>query len=114
VPLDWADPNKGLIPLSVIQLPATQQPRQGYMFFNPGGPGGSGLIFLANNGMQLQQQLGSSWDVLSWDPRGVYDSGPNITLFSTDEEHANFWKRTQGKDRVDAHGNLTTSSDVDF
>lgn len=113
VPLDWADPSKGLIPLSVIRLPATQQPSQGYMFYNPGGPGGSGLIFLANDGNELQQQLGSSWDVLSWDPR-VYDSGPNITLFSTDEEHANFWKQAQGKDRLDAHGNLTTPSDVDF
>jgi hypothetical protein len=37
VPLDWGAREKGLIPLSVIRLPATQ-PRQGYMFFNPGLP----------------------------------------------------------------------------
>jgi hypothetical protein len=44
----------------------------------------------------------------------VGKSGPNITLFSSDEEYAEFWKQGEGKDRVNAHGNLTTPSDVEF
>ncbi|PVF95168.1 hypothetical protein CPB86DRAFT_788354 [Serendipita vermifera] len=114
VPLDWADRRKGLIPLTVIRLPATTQPRQGYMFMNPGGPGSSGTLFLAQHGNSFQTLLGASWDILSWDPRGVFKSGPTISLFSSDEEYANFWKQIQGLDRLDARGNLTTPSDIAF
>lgn len=69
VPLDWADEQKGNITLAVVRLPATTQPSEGYMFYNPGVPGIPGLGFLAGMGAQLQSQLGQSWDVLSWDPR---------------------------------------------
>jgi hypothetical protein len=75
-----------MIPLSVIRLPASSQPRQGYMFFNPGvcllvslppylaqfpvgGPSVSGTQFLAQFGAKFQSQLGASWDLVSWDPR---------------------------------------------
>ncbi|PVF98673.1 hypothetical protein CPB86DRAFT_784504 [Serendipita vermifera] len=114
VPLDWGARNKGMIPLSVIRLPASSQPRQGYMFFNPGGPSEAGTDFLAEAGERLQGQIGASWDLVSWDPRGVLKSGPNITLFSTDEEYYDFWNQLEGKDRLNAHGNLTTQADADF
>ncbi|PVF95174.1 alpha/beta-hydrolase [Serendipita vermifera] len=114
VPLDWGDRSKGLVPLSVIRLPASVQPRQGYMFYNPGGPGAPGTTSLAQYGKEMQRQLGDGWDVVSWDPRGVLKSGPNISMFSSDEEYFGFWGQLQGKDKVQAHGNLTTPSDVDF
>jgi hypothetical protein len=81
----------------------------------------------------LQAQLGAGWDLVSWDPRkllspfqvspcnsyflaagGVLKSGPSITLFSSDAEYYDFWKQLQGKDKLGAHGNLTTPSDVAF
>ncbi|PVF95173.1 alpha/beta-hydrolase [Serendipita vermifera] len=113
VPLDWGDRSKGVIPLSVIRLPASVQPRQGYMFYNPGGPGAPGTMSLAQYGKEMQRQLGDSWDVVSWDPRGVLESGPNITLFASDGEYFDFWAQLQGKDKLKAHGNLTTLSDVE-
>lgn len=69
VPLDWADEEKGKISLAVIRLPAATQPREGYMFYNPGGPGASGLDLIAGMGAKFQSQLGQSWDIVSWDPR---------------------------------------------
>ncbi|PVF98672.1 hypothetical protein CPB86DRAFT_797119 [Serendipita vermifera] len=65
-------------------------------------------------GHKLQGQIGASWDLISWDPRGVLKSGPNITLFSTDEEYYGFWNQLEGKDHLNAHGNLTTQADADF
>lgn len=69
MPIDWADSAKGNASLAVIRLPATTQPREGYMFYNPGGPNASGLQLLIQGGSLLQAQIGQSWDILSWDPR---------------------------------------------
>jgi hypothetical protein len=53
------------------------------MFYNPGGPGASGIGFLAHTGPLLQAQIGNTWDVLSWDPRtfDFSDSISNIRSF---------------------------------
>ncbi|CAG8626012.1 13715_t:CDS:2, partial [Acaulospora colombiana] len=104
------DRRKGLIPLSVIRRPATKQPRQGYMFYNPG----TQALAQEFNIHAMLNQLGPSWNLISWDPRGVLKSGPNVTLFSTDREYADFWEQFQGPNQLEASGNLTTPSDVAF
>ncbi|KIM22452.1 hypothetical protein M408DRAFT_284199 [Serendipita vermifera MAFF 305830] len=114
VPLDYANPSVGNTTLAVIRIPAKTSPREGYMFYNPGGPGGSGLEFLAAAGPQLQDQIGAGWDVLSWDPRGVGGSGPDIAPFETAEEADMWLQELQGTDKYDAHGNLTQSADAAF
>lgn len=73
MPLDWADEQKGNITLAIIRLPASIQPSEGYMFYNPGVPGASGIGFLAGMGQHLQDQLGPAYDVISWDPRKSID-----------------------------------------
>ncbi|KAG8811247.1 hypothetical protein FRC17_002556, partial [Serendipita sp. 399] len=114
VPLDWADESKGMIPIALSRLPAATPQREGFMFFNPGGPGGSGTEFIQTVGDLLQGVLGAGWDVISWDPRGIGGSGPNISLFANDAEYINFFNSFIGRDRLTGHGNLTTSSDVDL
>ncbi|KAG8843641.1 hypothetical protein FRC20_003902 [Serendipita sp. 405] len=114
VPLDWADESKGMIPLALARLPAATSPREGFMFINPGGPGASGTSMILTEGQGLQSLLGRGWDIVSWDPRGISASGPNITLFSNDDQYNAFWAPLFGTGRLVAHGNLTTSSDVDF
>ncbi|PVF95170.1 hypothetical protein CPB86DRAFT_711744 [Serendipita vermifera] len=84
------------------------------MFYNPGGPGVSGTTSLAASGNEMQRQLGDGWDVVSWDPRGVLNSGPSISMFSSDDEYFDFWAQLQGKDKLKARGNLTTPSDVEL
>ena len=51
VPVDPADPTGATISLSLARLPATEpNARIGTLITNPGGPGGSGVDFLGNDG----------------------------------------------------------------
>ncbi|KIM22455.1 hypothetical protein M408DRAFT_28686 [Serendipita vermifera MAFF 305830] len=98
VPLDYAHPYLGTTTLALIRLPAKTSPRKGYMFYNPGGPGGPGV----------------DMDVLGWDPRGIGASGPYVTFFETEQEYNDFWRQTRGAGKIESRGNLTQPSDISF
>src|SRR5688500_16651474 len=54
VPLDWRQPDGPTITLSVIRhLASHPGQRIGSLFFNPGGPGDSGVAAVANRGEAL-------------------------------------------------------------
>lgn len=65
VPLDWSDPTGSTLILSLARLPGGEKP----LLTNPGGPGGSGLEFLASS--PFGEAITSEFTVVSWDPRGV-------------------------------------------
>ncbi len=72
VPLDYRDPRGAVIELAVIRHPASDQARRlGSVFFNPGGPGGSGVQTLPAELGGLPRVLVARFDWVSWDPRGV-------------------------------------------
>ncbi|KAK0202228.1 hypothetical protein DFS33DRAFT_1353358 [Desarmillaria ectypa] len=54
---------------------------------NPGGPGGSGVAFLASGGPFLAPIIGNQYDIISFDPRGVANSTPRAEFFLSKEEH---------------------------
>lgn len=82
VPLDYETPSGDRITLALARRPATQQPRLGTLFVNPGGPGASGKAFLpAFNAEGLGQ-----YDIVSWDPRGVGESAPVTCLQGKDAD----------------------------
>jgi pimeloyl-ACP methyl ester carboxylesterase len=71
VPLDYADPTGQTIELSLNELPARQPDRRiGSLLVNPGGPGGSGLEFVAG-GIDLPSSVLDRFDIVGFDPRGV-------------------------------------------
>jgi pimeloyl-ACP methyl ester carboxylesterase len=71
-PLDYADPNRQGITLSLIRRKATANPRLGTLFLNPGGPGASGRDLVTNfEGTGLER-----YDLVGWDPRGTAGSTP--------------------------------------
>ncbi|KAI0743631.1 TAP-like protein-domain-containing protein [Daedaleopsis nitida] len=70
IPLDYHDPSAGTGRLSLIKVNATGQ-RKGTLFMNPGGPGVSGVSFIAGDGMMYLNKTGGNYDIVSWDPRGV-------------------------------------------
>ncbi|MGW6007960.1 alpha/beta hydrolase [Streptomyces sp. NPDC055210] len=87
VPLDYRDPDGRQIDVAVSRL-ASQKPsqRRGVLLTNPGGPGGSGLIYpavLAASG--LPQKVLDSYDIIGFDPRGVGRSTP-VTCDLTKEQ----------------------------
>jgi len=78
VPLDYADPGAAKIKIAVSRIRHSTTPYQGVMLVNPGGPGGSGLIFPVLR-RSVPDQAGLSYDWIGFDPRGVGDSQPSLS-----------------------------------
>jgi pimeloyl-ACP methyl ester carboxylesterase len=87
VPLDYDRPHGAKISLALTRLPATGPGRRiGSIFFNPGGPGGSGVDFLQGVGRFLySDEVRARFDLVSFDPRGVARSTP-LQCFETTED----------------------------
>ncbi|KAJ8129783.1 hypothetical protein O1611_g3847 [Lasiodiplodia mahajangana] len=88
VPLDYQTPNLGRASVPLIKLPANTTsslgPYQGMVLINPGGPGGSAVDEVQNNGVAYYQSLtGDNWDIVGFEPRGIYRSEPNINCSAT-------------------------------
>ncbi len=74
-PLDYRDPGGSVIRLAVIRHRASDPAhRLGALFFNPGGPGGSGTALLPQIYRFFPAALRARFDIVSWDPRGVGES----------------------------------------
>lgn len=70
-PLDWEDPGKGEITLSVVRHRAEGTP-VGSLLTNPGGPGASGVDLVLNSlDYAVGADLIENFDVIGFDPRGV-------------------------------------------
>ena len=78
VPQDYSRPRGATFRLAMVKVPATGDKR-GSLFFNPGGPGSSGLDFVAGGGaLRLPQSIRRHFDFVTWDPRGVGLTRPAI------------------------------------
>jgi pimeloyl-ACP methyl ester carboxylesterase len=85
VPMDWLDPTDDQrVVLAVVRLPAANRTDyRGPVFFNPGGPGGSGIWSLRDHGELLQTIVGDNHDIVTLDPRGIGASVPRIECWDT-------------------------------
>ena len=91
VPLDWDHPRGCKIRLAVIRHLASQPERRiGSLFFNPGGPGLSGVDAVTQAGEALDALGQGRFDVVSWDPRGAGRSAP-VSCFENPAARARFW-----------------------
>ena len=110
VPLDWRDEeNPNNVSLPIIRLPAkvpvSDPNHAGTIIVNPGGPGGPGTLWALKNAEKLQSQLEGprSYEILSFDPRGIFGSVPNAYCFD-DAVQAEIWYTQK-----EALGGLTSS-----
>lgn len=79
VPLDYDKPDGPTIDIAIDRYKATDPSKRiGIMLSNPGGPGGSGVDFLPGWYGDLSPEIKASFDVMSFDPRGVGQSAPVI------------------------------------
>ena len=77
VPLDYADPSRASMSLSLIRQPARDQAnRIGTLFVNPGGPGGSAVDFMRYWAPIVDRDVRNRFDIVAFDPRGVGQSSP--------------------------------------
>ncbi|KAJ5087910.1 hypothetical protein N7456_011526 [Penicillium angulare] len=51
------------------------------ILLNPGGPGGSGISLIYHGGPQLKTLIGEGFHLVSFDPRGVNSSTPQISCY---------------------------------
>ena len=99
-PLDYADPSRGEVSVALMRI-AAEDPamRQGAIWFNPGGPGGDGLILAplfaatwtganpANATGALYKQMSRQFDIVGFSPRGT---GASTRLYCGSNESKKF------------------------
>ncbi len=86
VPLDYAAPEGRLASVAVMRVRTRSAERIGSLVLNPGGPGGSGLSFVA--GWAGDSLDGGPFDVVGFDPRGVGASTPQLSCATPPERDA--------------------------
>ncbi|NLT31236.1 MAG: alpha/beta hydrolase [Propionibacterium sp.] len=71
-PLDHEDPDRQALSLFLLKAEATEEPKLGTIFVNPGGPGAGGSELAARFDREGLEQ----YDIIGWDPRGTGQSTP--------------------------------------
>ncbi|MER7672323.1 alpha/beta hydrolase [Kitasatospora sp. NPDC096128] len=87
-PLDYANPTGRTIELGLVKHPATGSAAPlGTLFYNPGGPGGLGSVFLPGGINGFGTDVLAKFDIVSWDPRGMGGlSSPTVQCFDTEDQ----------------------------
>ncbi|WP_344073828.1 alpha/beta hydrolase [Streptomyces crystallinus] len=86
VPLDYAHPDGPTLTVAVSRLRSDHpDKRRGALVVIPGGPGGSGVRQLAEQGAALREETGGAYDLVSLDPRGVAASTSASCGLSADD-----------------------------
>ncbi|KAL1864612.1 hypothetical protein Daus18300_007629 [Diaporthe australafricana] len=104
VPMDWLGPEdrQQHVVLAIARLRATEtKDYKGPLFFNPGGPGGSGIWALKDHGAQLQAIAGRNFDIVTFDPRGIGASVPRIECWDSAQKRQDW--AMQETPVVDSH-----------
>ncbi|KAG7091869.1 hypothetical protein E1B28_008270 [Marasmius oreades] len=87
VPLDYNKPDEDSAAIALVRLPASVPTNSseylGPILFNPGGPGGSGVDFVLAVGVRFVSVVGSQFDIVGFDPRGVSRSTPRVSFYKT-------------------------------
>jgi pimeloyl-ACP methyl ester carboxylesterase len=82
VPRNYARPNGHKIKLAISRvrhMTTSPSDYKGIMLVNPGGPGGSGLVYsILPQIFGMPNHAGDGYDWIGWDPRGVGNSIPSL------------------------------------
>ncbi|TWP49389.1 alpha/beta hydrolase [Lentzea tibetensis] len=105
VPLDYEKPEDRAVSVGVLRRVASEpQRRIGSLVVNPGGPGGSGMTYVA--GMIDQQKnsaIGKRFDLVGFDPRGVGASEPRVQcLTDAERDEQRLRPKDVGADETEA------------
>ncbi|KAF4962493.1 hypothetical protein FSARC_9446 [Fusarium sarcochroum] len=83
VPLDYSNKTLGMTSIAFIKLAGENATADSpSIVLIPGGPGGSGVDLLLSSATIAKQMFGGQYNIVSFDPRGVNNSGPSLDCFS--------------------------------
>jgi pimeloyl-ACP methyl ester carboxylesterase len=90
-PLDWENPSVDTdIDLALSRHRALDGDPQGSLFFNPGGPGVSGVDYVTTSPeFIVSERVRQSFDLVGWDPRGV-GSSSSVTCYTESSDFDEF------------------------
>ncbi len=75
VPLNYSSSDNETVVLAIIQYPSpllvNSTDYKGPLLFNPGGPGGSGVDYVLEQGVHYSQMFQDQYDIVGFDPRGT-------------------------------------------
>lgn len=84
VPMDYEDPVGATASVAVVRVPARGD-SVGSVFFNPGGPGGAGLLGTIGASVLMgESEVTERFDLVGFDPRGVGATVPSADCGLTD------------------------------
>lgn len=108
LPLDYEVPSGPKTAIALRLQPVKDPSRRlGTILLNPGGPGGSGTEFVERRSKELLTVLGSRFDILGFDPRGVGASTPAANCFDS-ESQRDIW--ALGDPQLDPSDNSTVTT----
>jgi pimeloyl-ACP methyl ester carboxylesterase len=84
VPLDYQNEAAGTTHVSFMKWCSNSTSANSTtqdILLNPGGPGGSGISLLQSSLSLFQTAIGTGYNFVGFDPRGVNNSGPNLSCF---------------------------------
>ncbi|KAE9364499.1 hypothetical protein N431DRAFT_355505 [Stipitochalara longipes BDJ] len=83
VPLDYSNAAGARAFVPLIKISATTSPYKGMILTNPGGPGESAIDDFINNGVYEASIVGSNYDYVGFEPRGIGYSIPATNCTSS-------------------------------
>ncbi|KAI6785910.1 putative hydrolase [Emericellopsis cladophorae] len=87
VPLDYSNTSLGTTSIAFIKLTGKNATIESpSIVLIPGGPGGSGVDLILENWFLAAQAFGDQYNIVSFDPRGVNNSGLSFDCFSGNKE----------------------------
>jgi pimeloyl-ACP methyl ester carboxylesterase len=108
-PMDWNNPAGESISIAAVYREADSKP-QGFVLFNPGGPGSSGYDWVKDSSEFLgSQTLRTNFNIMGFDPRGVGKSSSVQCL--TDSEYDEFLYGVSGFE-LGSDEDLTAAKDA--
>ncbi|KAH8102176.1 Alpha/Beta hydrolase protein [Cristinia sonorae] len=112
VPKDYFNPRAGTATIAFARLKSKASLSKGTVFFNPGGPGGSGKSWIAEiNPYYIRNMVGEEYDIIGFDPRGVGETVPQTRCFNDGNtgSYANFIRNTVLERGYDVASNMSTA-----
>lgn len=91
VPLDYGDPTAGNTHIALIRHTGNEPESGEDILFNPGGPGVSGIDFFLRFARETHNNhiFPPKYNLVSFDPRGVGQSGINVDCFVLNQQRIN-------------------------